>query len=110
MPYRKTWATRCIAAHARGASRAGATKQEVAEAIGVTFLMQGGPATVYGPRAFDAFCGRVDAPAPDSRELRRALRHADVVGLDMEAAQRAELLDALGLCAAREAGARPEDK
>ena len=46
----------CIAAHARGAARAGATTEEVAEAIGVTFLMAGGPATVYGPRAYDAFC------------------------------------------------------
>lgn len=51
----------CIAAHARGAVRAGATKEEVAEAIGVTFLMHGGPATVYGPRAFDAFCEFHDA-------------------------------------------------
>jgi AhpD family alkylhydroperoxidase len=46
----------CIAAHARGAARAGATKQEAAEAIGVTFLMKGGPATIYGPRAYAAFC------------------------------------------------------
>lgn len=45
----------CIASHARGAARAGATKEEVAEAIGVTFLMAGGPATVYGPRAYSAF-------------------------------------------------------
>ena len=45
----------CIASHARGAHRAGATAQEVAEAIGVTFLMSGGPATVYGPRALAAF-------------------------------------------------------
>jgi len=51
----------CIAAHARGAARAGASKEEAAEAIGVTFLMQGGPATVYGPRAFDAFCEFYDA-------------------------------------------------
>ena len=27
---------------------------EAAEAIGVTFLMNGGPATVYGARAYDA--------------------------------------------------------
>jgi AhpD family alkylhydroperoxidase len=47
----------CIASHAQGAARAGATKQEAAEAIGVTFLMKGGPATIYGPRAYDAFCG-----------------------------------------------------
>ncbi|CAI7974398.1 4-carboxymuconolactone decarboxylase [Frankia sp. Hr75.2] len=45
----------CIAAHARGAARAGASSQEVAEALGVALLMNGGPATVYGPRAFAAF-------------------------------------------------------
>jgi AhpD family alkylhydroperoxidase len=46
----------CIAAHARGAVLAGASKAEAAEAIAVSFLMQGGPATVYGARAYDAFC------------------------------------------------------
>lgn len=46
----------CIASHAQAAARAGATRQEAAEAIGVTFLMRGGPATIYGPRAYDAFC------------------------------------------------------
>lgn len=51
----------CIASHARGAVRAGATKQEAAEAIGVAFLMNGGPATVYGPRAYAAFCEYHDA-------------------------------------------------
>lgn len=45
----------CIASHARGAARAGATEQEVAEAIGVAILLVGGPGTVYGPRALDAF-------------------------------------------------------
>ena len=33
----------------------GATPAEAAEALGVTFLMNGGPATVYGARAFAAF-------------------------------------------------------
>jgi len=51
----------CIASHARGAVRAGASKEEAAEAIGVTFLMAGGPATVYGPRAYAAFCDFFDA-------------------------------------------------
>lgn len=51
----------CIASHARGAARAGASRQEVAEAIGVAVLLNGGPATVYGPRAFDAFCEFADA-------------------------------------------------
>ena len=45
----------CIASHARGAARAGATPEEAAEAIGVAILMNGGPATVYGPRAYAAF-------------------------------------------------------
>ena len=45
----------CIAAHAHAAVQRGATPQEAAEAIGVTFLMNGGPATVYGARAFAAF-------------------------------------------------------
>ena len=53
----------CIASHARGAAKAGASKEEVAEAIGVTFLMAGGPATVYGPRAYSAFCEFADANA-----------------------------------------------
>lgn len=45
----------CIASHARGAARAGATEQEVAEALGVALFMNGGPGTVYGPRALAAF-------------------------------------------------------
>lgn len=45
----------CIAAHAHAAVQHGATPQEAAEAIGVTFVMNGGPATVYGARAFAAF-------------------------------------------------------
>lgn len=45
----------CIASHARAAARAGATKEEVAEALGVAIFMNGGPSTVYGPRAFEAF-------------------------------------------------------
>ena len=45
----------CVAAHARGAARRGATAQEVAEMIGVAILMNGGPGTVWGPRALEAF-------------------------------------------------------
>lgn len=51
----------CIAAHARGAVRAGATKQEAAETIGVSIMMHGGPATVYGARAYAAFCEFADS-------------------------------------------------
>lgn len=45
----------CIAYHARAAARAGATPEQVAELLGVALLMDGGPATVYGPRAWEAF-------------------------------------------------------
>jgi AhpD family alkylhydroperoxidase len=53
----------CIASHAQGAVRAGASKEEAAEAIGVSILMHGGPATIYGARAYDAFCEFADAAA-----------------------------------------------
>lgn len=45
----------CIASHARGAAKHGATEAEVAETIGVAIAMSGGPGTVYGPRALAAF-------------------------------------------------------
>lgn len=45
----------CIAYHAKAAARAGATSAQVAEMLGVCLLMSGGPASVYGPRAFAAF-------------------------------------------------------
>ena len=45
----------CIASHAHTAVKAGVTKRQAAEAIGVTFLMDGGPATIYGARAYTAF-------------------------------------------------------
>jgi AhpD family alkylhydroperoxidase len=45
----------CIASHARAAAREGATPEEVAEALGVSLLMGGGPASVYGPRAWAAY-------------------------------------------------------
>jgi len=45
----------CIASHARGAVRTGATPQEVAEMLGVTIMMGGGPSTVYAPRAWEAY-------------------------------------------------------
>ena len=45
----------CIAYHARGAAMAGATPGEVAELLGVALLMDGGTASVYAPRAWEAF-------------------------------------------------------
>ena len=51
----------CIASHAKAAVRAGASKEEAAEAVGVSIMMHGGPATIYGARAYDAFCEFADA-------------------------------------------------
>jgi AhpD family alkylhydroperoxidase len=45
----------CVSAHARGAAQRGATLAEVAEMIGVAVSMNGGPGTVWGPRALAAF-------------------------------------------------------
>jgi AhpD family alkylhydroperoxidase len=45
----------CVIAHARAAARRGATAEEVAETMGVAILMDGGPGTVWGPRAYGVF-------------------------------------------------------
>lgn len=44
----------CIACHVKGAIDAGASKDEIVETIGVAILMSGGPATVYGNKAYEA--------------------------------------------------------
>jgi AhpD family alkylhydroperoxidase len=53
----------CISAHARGAARRGATVGEVTEMIGVAISMNGGPGTVWGPRALAAFHEFADTDA-----------------------------------------------
>lgn len=48
----------CVAYHARGAHRTGASRQEVAETLGVAVQMGGGPSLNYASdalRAFDQF-------------------------------------------------------
>jgi AhpD family alkylhydroperoxidase len=48
----------CIGYHARGALRAGATRQELAEALGVAVQMGGGPSVDFAAdalRAYDQF-------------------------------------------------------
>lgn len=45
----------CMASHGRGAARQGATAEEVAEALGVAIMMNGGPGVVQAPRAYEAF-------------------------------------------------------
>ena len=45
----------CIVSHARAARRVGVTRQELAEAMGVAIMMNGGPGTVWGARALRAY-------------------------------------------------------
>jgi len=58
----------CIASHARAAARAGATREQAAEAIGVAIMMYGGPATIYGARAYTAFCEFADSTEASTPE------------------------------------------
>lgn len=44
----------CIAFHTAGALKAGASREEMAEALGVAVLMGGGPAAIYSAQAFEA--------------------------------------------------------
>jgi AhpD family alkylhydroperoxidase len=55
----------CVASHARAAARRGATAEQVAEAMGVAILMNGGPGTVWGPRAYAAFKEFAGPAAPE---------------------------------------------
>jgi AhpD family alkylhydroperoxidase len=53
----------CIAVHSQRALENGATKEEIAEALGVAIAMNAGAALVYSARALDA----VDASVPASK-------------------------------------------
>ncbi len=44
----------CIAYHVHDALKAGATRPEVLETIGVAIMMGGGPALIYGAEAYEA--------------------------------------------------------
>lgn len=44
----------CIAYHVHDSLAAGASRQEIAETIGVAVMMGGGPAAVYGAQALEA--------------------------------------------------------
>ncbi|WP_085310851.1 carboxymuconolactone decarboxylase family protein [Planktotalea arctica] len=53
----------CLAHHSQAVLKAGATREEVAEMIGVTLLMGGGPSSVYGVeamRAYDEFAAAAE--------------------------------------------------
>lgn len=50
----------CIATHALGAFKAGATREQVAETLGVCIQMGGGPAATFGARAYGEFLTHLD--------------------------------------------------
>ena len=52
----------CIKIHLRKALQAGATQEEIAETLGVTVLMCGGPADVWPVRIIEEELQRVKAP------------------------------------------------
>ena len=53
----------CIAVHAATARQFGATKDELAEALGVAVAINTGAAVVYSTRALDAFDAAGEQPA-----------------------------------------------
>ena len=54
----------CIAYHVHDAVKAGATRQELLETIGVAIMMGGGPASMYAAHALDAIEQFMAAPEP----------------------------------------------
>jgi AhpD family alkylhydroperoxidase len=69
----------CIAYHAKAAARRGATAEEVAEALGVALLMDGGTASVYGPRAWEAYLEFAPSFTPDRPQAESTQRSTDAV-------------------------------
>ncbi len=57
----------CIAVHSAQARKLGATKEEVAEALGVAIAVNAGAALVYSTRTLDAFDTANDMPAHADR-------------------------------------------
>jgi AhpD family alkylhydroperoxidase len=52
----------CIAVHTEAAIRQGATREEIAEALGVAIAVNAGAALVYSARTMDAFEAKVGEP------------------------------------------------
>ena len=48
----------CIAVHTDGAIKAGATKEEIAEALGTAITVNAGAALVYSTRVMDAYAAK----------------------------------------------------
>jgi len=53
----------CIAVHIDAAVKAGATREEIMDALSVAVAINAGAALMYSARALDAFQARTEAPA-----------------------------------------------
>jgi AhpD family alkylhydroperoxidase len=56
----------CIAFHAKAAHKQGASREEIAEALGMAIYMGAGPSVMYAAQAMEAFdqcAGKAAAPA-----------------------------------------------
>ena len=75
----------CIVAHTRGALRAGVSRQQLAETIGVAISMNGGPGTVWGPRALRAFDEASAARSTSETGASSTARPLETVGQVLDA-------------------------
>jgi AhpD family alkylhydroperoxidase len=64
----------CVAVHAQAATNAGATKEEISEALGVAIAMNAGAAIVHSARALDALAGWSMRAMPSFRSCAASLR------------------------------------
>jgi len=53
----------CIAVHVDAAVKAGATREEITDALSVAVAINAGAALIYSARVLDAFAARTAAPA-----------------------------------------------
>jgi AhpD family alkylhydroperoxidase len=58
----------CIVVHTDAALRAGATKEEIAEALGVAITVNAGAALIYSTRVFDAVAAKSASAATAALE------------------------------------------
>ena len=59
----------CITVHTDAAVKAGATKEEVTEALGVAIAMNAGAALVYSARVMDAFAAKTAAAGEGAKAV-----------------------------------------
>lgn len=63
---------KCISSHVKNLIELGATRQEIAEVVGVNILMGGGPSSVYAARALQAYDQLVEVFGSDAESSEAA--------------------------------------